>query len=294
MSRQEIWVQTENGLVREKVPAEGLLRLLYHNPVGGAPLLFLAKRKAVSRMYGAWCRSSLSGRKVARFIAEYGVDMTGCTGRYKTFADFFSREKSGVRFPDDPAAFGSPCEGMVLAYDAIDPQRLVAAKGSYFSLAELFGSEKLAGAYAGGSMLAIRLTPASYHRMHFFDDGRVRGSRQIDGSLFSVSPLAVGRVARLYCQNKRALTLFSSQNFGEVAIVEVGATFVGSIVHLFTKGSLVKRGGQASYFLPGGSLCLFFFKKGRLQPEPSILGNTAAGYETKVQIGREIGRASIR
>ena len=264
------------------------MRLIYENPASSAPLLFLAKRKFISRIYGAYCRTPMSARKIPDFIREYQVDMSGCAESYKNFADFFSRAKTGVSFPAEPDILGSPCEGLVSVHTDINPCELIAAKGSSFSLSELFGDAQLAASYKGGTMVRIRLTPANYHRMHFFDDGVITDAKFINGNLFSVNPLALARVARLYCRNKRALILFSSKNFGEVAMVEVGATFVGSITHCFETGEPVRRGQQASVFSPGGSLLLMFFKPGELTPLDSILTQTAAGYESKIQAGAPI------
>jgi phosphatidylserine decarboxylase len=125
--------------------------------------------------------------------------------------------------------------------------------------------------------------------MHFFDDGVVTSTKFINGDLFSVNPLAVKRIVRLYCRNKRALILFSSKNFGNVVLVEVGATFVGSIVHCFGDGESVRRGDQGSYFKPGGSLLLMFFQKNAFIPSEALLNQTASGYETRVKIGAPLG-----
>jgi phosphatidylserine decarboxylase len=124
--------------------------------------------------------------------------------------------------------------------------------------------------------------------MHFFDEGTITASHIINGDLFSVSPLAVGRIPRLYCRNKRAVIRFESKNFGDVVFVEVGATFVGSIVHCFKNGDHVKRGDMASYFKPGGSLLLIFFKKGMVNPGKHILEQTQKGFETLAKIGEPI------
>jgi len=96
-------------------------------------------------------------------------------------------------------------------------------------------------------------------------------------------------VRRLYCRNKRALVKFDSSNFGEVALVEVGATFVGSIVHCFDVGQEVSRGQQASFFLPGGSLVLAFFKADAFNPDEELIAKTNEGYETRAEIGSPIG-----
>ena len=282
-------VYNNGKLEQERIVAERWMRLIYENPVGRASLLWWVKRRTVSRIYGLYCRTPLSARKIPQFIEENQIDMTGCNGTYKNFAQFFSREKDGVSFPEDPSVLGSPCEGMVLATTDIAPDKIIAAKGAEFSLAELFGDVALAEDYGGGTMLSIRLTPSNYHRMHFFDDGVVTGAKFLKGDLYSVNPLAVGRVRRLYCRNKRALINFRSKHFGDVAMVEVGATFVGSIVHCFDVGETVSRGQQASFFLPGGSLVLLFFKAGMFKPDAELVNQTNAGYETKSLIGHPLG-----
>jgi len=287
--RQQIWVYNDGQLEMERICPERIMRLIYENPVGGASLLWLVKRKAVSRLYGLYCRTKHSAKGIPQFIEKYNVDMTGCDGEYKNFAQFFAREKTGVAFPANPSTLGSPCEGLVSVFNNIDPAQIITAKGTHFSLKELFADEELANQYEGGTMVSIRLTPANYHRMHFFDTGVVTSTRMIKGDLYSVSPLALRRVVRLYCRNKRALIQFQTENFGEVVLVEVGATFVGSIVHCFTEGEAVTRGDVASYFKPGGSLVLMFLKKDNFTPDPETLQRTIDGIETKTLIGAPIG-----
>jgi phosphatidylserine decarboxylase len=287
--RDDVWVYNDGLYEREIICGEKWLRLIYENPASRATLLYLVKRKAASRLYGMYCRTSFSARKIPQFIKRYQVDMTGCDGPYKNYEDFFSREKEGIIFPSEPNILGSPCEAVISAYTDIDASNVVAAKDTYFSLSELFGDETLAKEYEGGTMLRVRLRPTDYHRVHFFDYGVITASKYLNGHLYSVNPIAIKRIARLYCRNKRALVLFSSQNFGDVAMVEIGATFVGSIVHCFEDGDAVKRGQQASFFLPGGSMLLLYFKKGTFTPNELLLKQTADGYETKVNIGEALG-----
>jgi len=287
--KQPIWIYNEGKLEQEKICPEKLIRLIYENPVGGAGLLWLVKRKAVSRLYGLYCRTKLSARGIPQFIEKYDVDMTGCQGTYKNFAQFFAREKIGVEFPEEANVLGSPCEGLVSIFSDIKPAQLIAAKGTDFSLEELFADAALAQEYSGGTMVSIRLTPANYHRMHFFDAGVVTSTRLIKGDLYSVSPLALNRVVKLYCRNKRALIQFSTENFGDAVLVEVGATFVGSIVHCFDENRRVSRGDVASYFKPGGSLVLLFLKKDMFKPNPDIVLRTLEGIETKILIGKSLG-----
>ena len=291
--KQQIWIYNGGQLEEERICPERWMRLIYENPLGGASLLWLVKRKAVSRIYGLYCRTPMSARAIPKFIDKYNIDMTGCNGPYKSFAQFFSREKENVDFPAEANTLGAPCEGLVSVFDDISPQQVIAAKGAHFSLAELFRDDDLARDYEGGTMVSIRLTPANYHRMHFFDDGVVTATRMIKGDLYSVSPLALNRVLRLYCRNKRALIQLSTENFGDVVLVEVGATFVGSIVHCFKDGQQVRRGDVASYFRPGGSLVLMFLKKGAFTPDGKLLDHTANGIETKIPIGEPLGTIEV-
>jgi len=287
--KQQIWIYNDGNLEQERICPERWMRLIYENPLGGASLLWLVKRKALSRLYGLYCRTPLSARGIPKFIDKYNVDMTGCNGSYKNFAQFFAREKENVIFPEKNGRLGSPCEGLVSVVPEIKQEQVITAKGALFSLAELFADAELAREYEGGTMVSIRLTPAHYHRMHFFDDGVISGTHMIKGDLYSVSPLALNRVVRLYCRNKRALIKFSTQNFGDVVLVEVGATFVGSIVHCFKDNEEVRRGEVASYFKPGGSLVLMFTKKGMFTPNAELVKHSADGIETKVLIGADIG-----
>ncbi|MCL2603390.1 MAG: phosphatidylserine decarboxylase [Defluviitaleaceae bacterium] len=305
----------DNGALRpEKIVAEKWMRLIYDDasganaaheadalcgtqaPFAPSSLARLTSRKILSRLYGAYCKTRHSANMIGKFIAENHVDMAGCppAGSYKNFAEFFSREKKGITFPKEPHLLGSPCEGLVSAYDDIDPARMVAAKGMEYSLAELFGDAEMAEAYRGGSCLRVRLTPADYHRMHFFDHGEITAVECIDGDLYSVNPLAVARIAKLYCQNKRVRINISTRNFGDVVIMEVGATFVGSIVHRFLAGDNARRGWQASYFLPGGSLVLVYFKKDAVKLDAEIIDRTKKGIETKTAVGTSVGESLTR
>ena len=288
--RTKIYYYNNGKLEEEKICPERWMRLIYENPVGGASLLWLVKRKALSRLYGLYCKTPMSARGISRFIKKYHVDMTGCKGKYKNFAQFFSRERQGIQFPKEKNVLGTPCEGLVSAFDNIQSDKLIQAKGMEFSMRDLFGNESLANEFDGGTMVRIRLTPANYHRMHFFDKGTIQKETNLKGHLYSVSPLALNKIIELYCRNKRAVIEFETENFGKAVMVEVGATFVGSIVHCFKQGEQVDRGQLASYFKPGGSLVLVFFKKGTVELQKDILEKSKDGFEVKMPIGEPLGQ----
>ena len=113
--------------------------------------------------------------------------------------------------------------------------------------AELFGEahlpaeeQTLARTFAAGSMLISRLCPVDYHRFHFPVGGLPGPSQRIDGWLYSVSPIALRRNLRYLIANKREITVINSPEFGQVAMIEVGATNVGSIRQTFIDGRTVR------------------------------------------------------
>jgi phosphatidylserine decarboxylase len=85
-------------------------------------------------------------------------------------------------------------------------------------------------------MLISRLCPSDYHRFHFPVSGIPSEAKLVNGSLYSVSPIALRRNIRYLVMNKRVITLIEAPEFGTVAMIEVGATNVGSIVQTFTRG----------------------------------------------------------
>ena len=67
-----------------------------------------------------------------------------------------------------------------------------------------------------------RLCPVDYHRYHFPVCGVAGDIQMLEGSLRSVSPLALRRKLSILWENRRARTLVESQQFGKVLIMEVG------------------------------------------------------------------------
>ena len=66
-----------------------------------------------------------------------------------------------------------------------------------------------------------------YHRFHFPVRGTLVSLRDIPGKLYTVNPIAVNsRNVNVFCENKRAVALIDSPDFGRVAFVAIGATMV--------------------------------------------------------------------
>ena len=290
------YIDRRTGELQEETIA-GLkyLKWLYTTQTGRFVLATLVRRKLFSAFYGKLQDTEFSRRKIPKFITELQIDLSEAKiedpSGYRTFNDFFSRQLKPEARPiaAAPNLLISPADGRVLAWDNIDKDRLIQVKGMSYTLADLLQDPQRAIEYHQGTCLVIRLSPADYHRFHFPDSGVPEKSQLIKGCYYSVNPLALAQIPRLYCANKRELTLFHSDNFGEMLLIEVGATCVGSIVQTYTPSQLVAKGSEKGYFKFGGSTVIMLLKKGIVRIDPDLLANTAKGLETRVLMGERIG-----
>lgn len=284
----------ETNLINtEKVAGERYLKWLYENPIGLGLLEMLVKRKFFSYFYGKLQDTSWSTRKIQPFIKDYDIDMSDyklSAREFKSFNDFFYRElKEGARpIASDPGSLISPADGRLLAFDNINIKELVQVKGSTYSLSQFIGDIELAEAYQGGACFIIRLCPLDYHRFHFPAAGVAENSREITGDYYSVNPIALSKIAEIYCRNKRQLTIFNSEDFNDILLIEVGATCVGSIVQTYCPNDKLAKGEEKGYFKFGGSTVIMFLKPNTIRIDQDLLDNTLRGIETRVKMGTGI------
>jgi phosphatidylserine decarboxylase len=278
----------------EKVAGEKYLNWSYSSPAGKGLVELLLKKKLFSKLYGHYCDTKISSRKISDFIKDFNIDMSiyeNSNGKYSSFNEFFIRALNpGARAMDlNKDTLISPCDGKISAYENIDLNDLVQIKGLTYSLKELLKDSEISDLYHGGTCLIFRLCPTDYHRFHFIDDGVCSDTTKIKGHYYSVNPIALKSVKRLFCENKREWSVFHSDNFSDVLYVEVGATCVGSIIQSFTPNAKVKKGDEKGYFKFGGSTVILFFKKDVVKIHEDLLNQTQLGFETSVYIGEKIG-----
>ncbi len=281
----------------EKVFGERWLRFAYGNPVGRLGVWLLARRWFFSWYYGWRMNKPESSFAIIPFIADYEVnalEFTKSAFDYQTFNQFFHRAlKPECRpiAPGDGVAV-LPADGRHLAFPDVNLAEGFYVKGEKFSLAELLGDQALAAPFAGGSLLISRLCPSDYHRFHFPVSGVPSEPRLIKGWLYSVSPIALRRNIRYLVGNKRYVTLIESAEFGSVAMLEIGATNVGSILQDFEPGKPVQKGREKGLFAFGGSCVITLFQRGRIAFDRDIVAQSGACTETYARMGDHLGSAS--
>ncbi|MBU3114031.1 phosphatidylserine decarboxylase [Clostridium lacusfryxellense] len=284
----------QNRYEIEKVAGEKYLNWSYSSPAGIGLVELLLKKKLFSKLYGFYCDTKISSKKTKDFIKTFDIDMSmydKSYDKYSSFNDFFIRSlKPNSRLIDNNHnILISPCDGKISAYEDINLNNLVQIKGFTYSLKELVEDDEIYNQYDGGSCLIFRLCPTDYHRFHFIDDGVCGGIHKIKGHYYSVNPVALKNVKKLFCQNKREWSIFQSENFGDVIYMEVGATCVGTIIQSYSQSSKVKKGDEKGYFKFGGSTVILFFKKDTVKIHEDLINQTQLGFETSVLMGEKIG-----
>lgn len=279
----------------ENVAGKKYIDWCYSSPVGKGFTELFVKRKLLSSAVGSYYDTAMSKRKIQSFVKDFDIDMSIASKDIKefhSFNDFFYRTlKEGARpISKEAEILISPGDGRLSAFDNIDMDNLVQVKGLTYSLKELIANEEIAKEYDGGVCLILRLCPTDYHRFHFIDDGICTETTKINGSYYSVNPVALKNVPKLFIQNKREWSILKSKNFGDVLNIEVGATCVGSIIQTYKPNTQVKKGDEKGYFKFGGSTTILFFKKGTIEIDKDILEQTELGYETRVLLGESIGK----
>jgi phosphatidylserine decarboxylase len=280
----------------EQVYGGDWLRWTYGTGLGRFALHALVKRAVVSRYYGWKMSQRGSAHRVLPFIVDYHLDVDEFAKKpysFKTFNEFFYRAlKPGAR----PVAEGErtavlPADGRHLALQNVDTAAGFYAKGQRFDLKSFLGSGELAREFAGGSLLISRLCPVDYHRFHFPVAGAPGEPRLINGFLYSVSPVALRQNLAYLWQNKRLVTLVESPVFGKVAVCEIGATMVGSIVQTHVPGRAVAKGEEKGLFKFGGSCVVTIFQPGKIRFDADLVKSGAEGLEVYARMGERLGAA---
>jgi phosphatidylserine decarboxylase len=170
---------------------------------------------------------------LAQFVKLYKVDMSEAEEEdltaYQTFNEFFTRRLKADARPLAESGVVSPVDGTVSQIGKIEDGQVFQAKGHDFSLQELFGGkDKLANLFTHGVFCTIYLAPNNYHRIHMPVTAQPLEQVYVPGRIFSVSPRCTRAIPRLFARNERVITLCRSEA-GALALVKVGALFVGSI-----------------------------------------------------------------
>ncbi len=270
--------------------------------------LALLPKKNFSRLCGwiadqRWHSYLLHQILIRSFVRYFNVDLSECPQKLKdfqTFNEFFTRPLKPEARPisTEKNALICPVDGTIGFFGTITQETLLQAKGKEYLLTDLLQDSFVAHEYEGGIYLTIYLAPYNYHRIHSMVEGSITRFAYIPGELWTVSPLGLAFVPRLFAQNERWISYIDTEH-GECALVKVGATVVGRIRTVYhtaysnrpgarpLKESLptaypVKAGAEIGRFELGSTVVLLF-QKDQVELDSLELGQT-------VRLGETFGR----
>jgi phosphatidylserine decarboxylase len=268
-------------------------------------------QRALSEIIGWGARRSLPASVrsplLRSFVRKYQIDATEAEKpleEYGGLAEFFTRRlRPGARPVDaTPGTVVSVADGTVVDRGLVKDGRVIDAKGTSFSLAELLADDALATALDGGAFEVTYLSPRDYHRVHSPVAGRITDWHYVPGTLFPVNNRSVVREPGLFAKNERFVTVLDSEA-GRCAVVMVAAVGVGHITAAydpevathssgFARGEIrhrhfdappsIGRGAELGVFNLG-STTIVVFEPGRVVLDPIAPGSTT-------RMGRPTGR----
>lgn len=209
----------------------------------------LLPKNAASRAFGIVTRLRIPFvSKALRnvFANYYKLDMSEAEyplSHYRNIGELFIRKlKPGAR-PVADSEIVSPVDGVLSQTGVFDEnQKLIQAKGKYYTLKDLLRNEEMAKRFEGGAFATIYLAPFNYHRIHSPVKGELVDAAYCPGTLWPVNVGSVERVEGLFCINERLTSRIRLEDGSEILVVKVGATNVGRIGVVYSDELLVNAG----------------------------------------------------
>jgi phosphatidylserine decarboxylase len=293
MRRVVVFNRYTKAMEEEEVWGGMLLRFVYATIIGRLTFAGLCRRKIFSMLLGKVASMYSSRKKILPFVKKYGLKVDSFEkkiGDFTSFNDFFTRKLKPSARPISPKldTISAPVDGRHLAFQSIEDFSAFFVKGEEFYLEDFTFDHKISEKFSGGSALVSRLCMADYHRFHFPADGIPAKTFLLKGEYSSVHPIAMAGKIDAFLRNKRMTTLVKTDTCGDILMVEIGATGIGSIRQTFVPERPALKGEEKGYFECGGSAVILIFERGRIKFSDDVLENTGHGTETYVLMGDEI------
>jgi len=266
-----------------------ILDFLYKTVLGRVLLKGLTFRP-LSTFCGAFLDSPLSRFLIPGFFKKNQIDRDDYVNeKYHCFNDCFCRRIKPAKRPinKDKSALIAPCDGLLSVYD-IQKDTVLPIKQSSYKISDLLGGNRIARQFEGGYCLVFRLCVDNYHRYCYLDNGTKGKNIFLPGVLHTVQPIALEKEP-VFVRNCREYTILNTENFGQVAQIEVGAMLVGKIKNLHQEACFL-RGQEKGMFLYGGSTIVVLLSKQAAVLRDDLHRTLNQCIETPVKMGEKIGR----
>ncbi|MBC8081535.1 MAG: phosphatidylserine decarboxylase [Gorillibacterium sp.] len=246
----------------------------------------LSSRKAISRIAGSFAGSRISRRLIPWFARTYGIpleDAEKLVHEYTTLNDFFTRRlKPGLRPLDQTEhALISPVDALITGIGPIQQGQILDVKGQDYTVKELLNDSPRAMNYKDGYYFVLYLSPTDYHRIHSPATGKILEKEHVSGKVYPVNDFGLRYMKRVLSRNERLVTYMQSE-FGELAVVKVGAMNVSGIHYVDPLPFPLQAGDELAYFQFGSTIVLLI-ENGILESRPDLM------IGKKVKMGELLG-----
>lgn len=246
----------------------------------------LSSHRWLSKLMGSLSHSRLSRFFIPTFIRTYNIPAIQAeksVEEYQTLNEFFSRRlKPGMRLiAEEPNALVSPVDAMITAMGDITAGTIMNVKGQDYQLEELLNHSPHLELYKSGFYFVLYLSPTDYHRIHSPVAGRKVESDYLRGRAYPVNEFGMRHMKSVLSRNERLITYIAG-DYGETAVVKVGAMNVSSIRYSDASAEAWQKGDDLAYF-EFGSTVVLLTESGTFTPRPGLQVNT------KVNMGEWLG-----
>ncbi|MGE0385470.1 MAG: archaetidylserine decarboxylase [Gammaproteobacteria bacterium] len=217
---------------------------------------------------------ALKDAVIDAFMRRYRIDLAEAECRdpraFESFNAFFTRALvPGARpLPPDPYTIASPVDGAISQIGRCGDGLILQAKSMHYTVEDLLADAHLAREFKDAAYATLYLSPRDYHRIHMPVDGQLRDWWHVPGSLFAVNRAATHLIPRVFARNERVVCVFDTR-FGPMAVILVGALFVGSMDTVWATGIGqgpappagqvdLARGAELGRFNMGSTVILLF------------------------------------
>lgn len=259
------------------------LYFLYNNLLGRI-ILKIIINPVFSKINARYNNTALSKNKIEKFVKKYDINIDDYEEKeYKSFNDFFVRKKKKTTFDKKQNIFISPADAKLSIYKITSDLKLK-IKQSIYTIEELINDKIDLEVYKNGNCLVFRLSMDDYHRYCFVDNGEIDKVKKIKGKLHTVSSISNNH--KVYSQNTRICNYMTTNNFGKIIYIEVGALLVGKINN--SNKERFSKGEEKGYFELGGST-IVILTTDKVIIDSDIIKYSNEEIETKVEYGERIG-----
>jgi phosphatidylserine decarboxylase len=251
----------------------------------------LSSRKGISRLAGSLATSRVSRRLIPWFARTYGIPVEEAEKElheYATLNDFFTRRLKKGQRPIDPTehALLSPVDALITGMGPIEQGQLLNVKGQDYTVKELLDESPRTVNYKDGTYVVLYLSPRDYHRIHAPASGRILEKDAIAGKVYPVNDFGLRHMTRVLSRNVRLVTYLHT-DYGEIAVVKVGAMNVSGIHYVDPLPGTLTAGDELAYFQFGSTVVLLM-ENGILDFRPDLMVGK------KVKMGELLGTLHAR